>query len=183
MVVVSGVRVRQILHVRVAAPGQRPVFPRRRGHDVIILRVHSVHRKMRVAFAELLGSLEALDQRAAREIAVHHQLEDVVVQTGLGEVPVIVVGLVEKVEPVQSRDPSHLDSHVEILRIGLVILVRVIHQLVRADDVIFRNHLPVVGVAVDPGDHVRRELKNLEGRARAVDRSQWHAHQHGKQYF
>ena len=94
IVVVGGVGIGQFLHVGITAPRERPVFSGGRGHDVIILRVHAVHRKMRVALAELLGGLEALDQRAAREIAVHHQLEDVVVQTGLGEVPVVVVGLV-----------------------------------------------------------------------------------------
>ena len=79
---------------------------------MVVLGMHSLDRPMRVGAADpvvrrgprdadLLGSpgfaVALADQRATRSIAVNDDFEDVVAQIGVGEVPVVVVGLVEKI--------------------------------------------------------------------------------------
>jgi len=39
-------------------------------------------------------------------------------QVGPGEVPIIVVGLVEKIEAVEAFDPADADANIESLRVG-----------------------------------------------------------------
>jgi len=47
----------------------------------------------------------------------------------------------------------------------------VIYKLVAADDVTFRHDVPVIRLAVNRGNLVRRKLKNLEDDVRAVKRA------------
>ena len=51
-------------------------------------------------------------------LAIDHQFERVVVQPGVREVPVVVVGFVEEIEAVEPLDPAHLDAGVDARRIG-----------------------------------------------------------------
>ena len=115
-----------------------------------------------------------IDQRPAGEVAIHHHLEDVVVQVGAREVPVVLVRLIEEVQPVQSLHPAHLHLDVQLLGIARRHRARRrlgVHQLVHADGVAVRHHRPVVVVAVDARNHVRRELEDLEGDVRPFQRT------------
>jgi hypothetical protein len=124
-----------------------------------------------------------IDQRPAGEIAIDHHLENVVVKIGAREVPVIVVSLVEEVEAVETLDPAHLDLDIEVPGIVIhAVPVLGVHELIHADRVAVGDNSPVVGVAIDAGDPVRRELKDLERHIRAfqtVLRRQPEHGQHG----
>ena len=89
-------------------------------------------------------------------------------ESGVGEVPIIVVCLIEEVETIQPLDPAHLHVNVERLRIGRGVLTCVIVQLVRADCVALRHHVPVGCVAVHAGDLVGRELEDFEDLVRLI---------------
>ena len=103
-----------------------------------------------------------VDQGAAGEVAIHHHLEDVVVQVGAGEIPVVIVGLVEKIQPVQAFHPPDLHADIEALLVHPVgVLAGIVDQLIAADRVFLGHHGPVIGVAVDAGDHVGGNWKIL----------------------
>ena len=108
------------------------------------------------------------DQRAAGKIAVDHDLKCVVVQIGAREIPIFVVGLVKKIEAILAFHPSYLDLHVEICGIGRGMLAGIVVHAIDADGVIVGNDGPIVGVAVDARNHVRRKLKNFEDCAGAT---------------
>ena len=104
-----------------------------------------------------------VQQRAARQVAIHHHLEDVVVQIGARKVPVVVVSLIEEIEAVETLHPSDLDLDVHVLEIVVHAMAPLrVHQLVHADGVAVGHHGPIVGVPVDARDHVGRELEYLE---------------------
>ena len=46
----------------------------------------------------------------------------------------------------------------------------VVHQLIHPDDVILRDDVPVIGLAVNGRDHIRRELEDFESDVGAVQR-------------
>ena len=77
---VGGVGVGQVLDPGLRAPGERPVLSLRRCEDVIVLGVHSVEGEVRVPAVHLLVRVHLVDQRAARHVAVHHDLEGIVVE-------------------------------------------------------------------------------------------------------
>ena len=52
--------------------------------------------------------MHLLDKRPAGKIAIDDDLKDVVVQIVAPEIPVVVVGFVEKVEPVEAFHPAQL---------------------------------------------------------------------------
>ena len=113
--------------------------------------------------SSLLGCICLPDEGAAGEITVDDQFEDVVVQAGLAEVPVVVVGLVEEVEVVEPLDPAHLDLHVEVFRVVLVADTDDrLAELFRSDRVGVGDDRPVRGVPVDAGDLVGGELEDRE---------------------
>ena len=117
----------------------------------------------------------------AGEIAIHHHLEDVVVQVGAREVPVVVVGLVEEVEAVETLDPADFDLDVHVLGVVVhAVAVLGVHELVHADGVAVGDHGPVVGVAVDARDLVGRELEDLEGDAGTLQAELRRQQQQGK---
>ena len=151
---------------------------------MIILRLHAMPGPMRVrradaiilcrgCFADVLRRPEAIiafiDQRPSRSIAVHDQLERIVVQTRLRKIPVIVVRFVEKIKPVEPFHPAHFHTDIEIFGIGAGMFFRVVVQLVQADDVTFRHHRPIVGITVDARNLVRRKLEDLIGLLRFLE--------------
>ena len=106
-----------------------------------------------------------VDQGPAGEVAIDDNLKDVVVQVEPGEIPVVVIGLVEEVEAVEALDPANLDHDIEIL--GIVVSpmaagASVSIELVQADGVAVGHDRPILVVAVDPGDHVGGKLEDLE---------------------
>jgi hypothetical protein len=109
VVVVGGVGVGQLLDVLRAAPSHSPILVPGRREDVIILRVHAVKGPVGIgrAYARIdhgprladgFGRPDVavinIDERSARQISIHHYLEDVVVQIRASEIPVVVVNLV-----------------------------------------------------------------------------------------
>ena len=80
-------------------------------------------------------------------------------------IPVVVVRLVEEIEPVQAFDPTDAHGHVQVLAVvvGEVSHDR-IRDLVHPVRIAVGYHRPVVGLAVDAGDHVGGELEDLEFR-------------------
>ena len=135
---------------------------------MVILRVDAVRRPVRFLLADAgvkrgsrladrLGgpdiAMVNIDQGPAGEIAIHHHFEDIVVQVCAREVPVIIVGLVEEVEAVETLDPAHLDLDVHVLRVvGHAMAVFGVHELVHAAGVAFGDHGPIFDVAVDAWD-------------------------------
>jgi hypothetical protein len=93
------------------------------------------------------------------------------VQIGPPEIPIVVVRLVEDVEPVQPFHPAELHLDIEVLRIGGGVPAAVVDQLVGPDGIVVGHDGPIVGVAVDPRNLVGGELKDLEGDIRPVERS------------
>ncbi len=57
----------------------------------------------------------AVDERAARGVAVDDDFEGVVVEICARKIPVVVAGLVEKVEAVEALYPADSDADIEIL--------------------------------------------------------------------
>ena len=100
---------------RAGGPGHGPVLALVGRHDVVVLRLDAVHGEVRVPLVLIHVVAEARDQRATGAVAINDQLESVVVQAGVGEVPVIVVGLVQEIEAVETLDPADLDVDVEVL--------------------------------------------------------------------
>ena len=140
---------------------------------MIILRVHAVKTEVRLAFRQL-GRVHLFDEWPAGQIAVHDQLEDVVVQVGLREVPEIVVGLVEKIELVHAFDPADTHLHVEVA----AIVIRPapadgVGELVDADDVILGHDVPVIRLAVDARDRIGK-LKDLKLHIRSFNSRKSH---------
>lgn len=104
-----------------------------------------------------------VDQRTARKIAVHYDFEDIVVQIAAREVPVVVVGLIQEVETVQSLHPAYLHLHIQIPGIVVHAFTALrVHQLVSADGVTVGHDGPIVRITVDARDLVWRKLKYLE---------------------
>lgn len=160
--IVGGVGVREILDPGLAAPDHGPVLVQRRREDVIVLGVDSVEKCVGFPGCFEVG-MHVFNQRAAGKIAIDDHLEDVVMQVGPGEIPIVIPGLVEEVELVQSLDPTHLDLDIEIA----AIVIRAssadsIGELVHADGIGVGNHCPVVGFAIDAGDLIGRELEDFE---------------------
>ena len=108
------------------------------------------------------------NERTAGKVAVYHQFEDVVVQVVVRKVPIVFVGFIKEVEPVQALDPSHAHADIQMLGIDLVAALGV-DKLVGADDVVLGHDIPIVGVAVDPGDLVGGKLENLENNVGPLD--------------
>ena len=110
------------------------------------------------------------DERPAGEIAVDDEFKDVVVQAGLCEIPVVVVGFVQKVELVEPLDPADLDRHIQVLRVVLVADSRDrLAELFGANRVGVGDDRPVTGVTVNSGDLVGRKLEDLEFHVRAFE--------------
>ena len=84
-------------------------------------------------------------------------------QVFAGKIPVVVAGLIQKIQMVLPLHPADLHADIQI---GGIMLVAGSHngltQLIRADGVGVRNHRPVVCVAVDPWNSVSRKLKDLK---------------------
>jgi len=78
-------------------------------------------------------------ERPAGKVAVHHHLEGVVVQARKREVPIIIVGFIQKIEPVQALHPPHSHPHVQSPGVRRGMAAHVIHELVGADDIVFRD--------------------------------------------
>ena len=75
---------------------------------MVVLGVDALERKIGVGGGESgLVRVLAFDERAARGVAVDDDFEGVVVEVGAGEIPIVVAGLVEKVEAVQAFDSPH----------------------------------------------------------------------------
>jgi hypothetical protein len=128
--------------------------------------MHAVKTEVRLAFRQL-RRVHLFDEWPARQIAVHHQLEDIIVKVGLREVPEVIVGLIKKIELVHALDPADTHLHVEVA----AIVIRPapadgVGKLVDANDVILGHDVPVIRLAVDAGDFVGRELeRKLDVRA------------------
>ena len=94
-----------------------------------------------------------VDQRAPGKISVHDHLEDVVVETGSGEIPVVVEALVEEVEAVEALHPADPDLHVQIAGVVIhAVTLLGIHELVHPDGIAVGHHRPVVDLAVHSGN-------------------------------
>ena len=102
------------------------------------------------------------DERAAGEVAVHHHLENIVVQVVLGKIPKIVIGFIKKIQLVQALHPAHFDLHVQVLRVAFFAKPAYgIFQLIRADGKGIGHDGPIGRVAVDSWNLIGRELKDL----------------------
>ena len=113
--------------------------------------------------------MHLLDEGSARKVAIDDEFEDIVMQIGALEVPVIVVGFVQEIEPVEPLHPTHLHLDVQVLPVH----GRVVHgvlQLVHADGIAFRHHGPVVRLPIDARDLPGGELEHFEFDAGAFDR-------------
>ena len=84
-------------------------------------------------------------------------------QIAVTKIPVVVVGLVEKIESIEPLDPPHTHSHIEIGCVDRAI-VHGVFQLFDADRLVGGHHRPISRVVVDAGDHIGGELENLERR-------------------
>jgi hypothetical protein len=114
-----GVGVRQILDPGLASPHHRPVLVVRGRKDVVVLRMHAVKPEVHVPVVVQFGDgMHLPDQRTTRQIAVDHHLEDVVVQVVAGEVPKVIVRLIQEVDWF-SPSTSRPARGIEILRITL----------------------------------------------------------------
>jgi hypothetical protein len=74
------------------------------------------------------------------------------VEAGVREVPVVVVGLIEEVEAVESLHPPDLDVYIQVFGIWLRMLVLIVMHLLEADGVALRDHCPIGRIAVDAGE-------------------------------
>ena len=74
----------------------------------------AVKLKMSVELiTQCLIGVHFTSQRAAREIAINDNLKNIIVQIPASEIPVIVAGLIEKVEMVLALYPADLDLDVQ----------------------------------------------------------------------
>ena len=102
------------------------------------------------------------DQRSARQIAINDHFKDIVVQILAGEVPVVVVGFVQKIKMVLPFHPADFHLHVKISRILLVAdSNHRFSELVLPDRVGFRNNRPIGCVAINSRNPVGGKLKHL----------------------
>src|SRR5262245_48411999 len=101
-------------------------------------------------------------ERSAGEVAIHHNLEYVVMAAVVVEVPEIVVSLVQEVKAVETFDPCDLDFDVEILPVVVeaAAFARIL-ELVHTDRVRFGNNRPVGRVPVNPWNLVGGKLEDL----------------------
>ncbi len=113
---------------------------------------------------------ELRNERAARAVSIHHDLERIVVKAGIGKVPEVVIGLIQKVQAVQALHPTHFHVDVKILRVWLVVLVLIVVHLIEADRVTLRHHRPITVVAIDAGNLVCGKLEDLEDLIRSRSR-------------
>src|SRR5262245_57134281 len=101
-------------------------------------------------------------ERPAREISIHDNLKYVVMATVFVEIPIIIVGLVEEVEAVETFDPSDFDFDVEVFSIVVEAAAFArLFELVYADRVHFGNDGPMRRIAVNAWNLVGGKLKNL----------------------
>ena len=140
------------------------------------MRVGARHSRIELgARSDRLGrpdvAMVDVDERTAGQIAVDDHFEDVVVQAGSGEVPVVVESFVEEIQPVEPFHPADPDLHVEVLRVVIhPVALLGVHELVHADGVALGHHRPIVRLAVDARNLIRRELKDLERHVLALER-------------
>ena len=78
--------------------------------------------KMLIALGEL-RLIETFDQGTARQISINDKFEDVLIEPGIGEVPIACVAFIKEVEPIEPLYSVHLDLHVEVRCISLVIWI------------------------------------------------------------
>ena len=77
----------------------------------------------------------------------------------VGEVPVVVVRLVEEVEAIEAFHPAYFDFDVEVFGVGRGVLVLVVVHVGQGDGVAVGHNRPVVVLAVDAGNAVGGELE------------------------
>ena len=107
---------------------------------------------------------ELVGVRASGQVAVDHNLVSVVMQAELVEIPEVVVGLVEEVEPVESVDPAHLHLDVERRAVDGFVLAGVVPHLVDGYAIRVGHDVPISKVAVDTGNLGSWKLEHLEAR-------------------
>ena len=101
--------------------------------------------------------------RPAGEVGIDNGLEYI---TALEiHIPVIIIGFIEKIQPVQAFHPAdtHLNIKIALLhRIFDFAATFVVSQLAGSDDIITVNHVSVFCAAIDTRDFIMRKLENFE---------------------
>nr|GFC67084.1 hypothetical protein [Tanacetum cinerariifolium] len=144
----------QALYPRLTAPGQRPVFAHGGRENMVVL----VEGEVALHERQRLVGMKLGRERAARQVAIDHHLEGVVVQVRPRKIPVVVVGFVEEIKAIQALHPGYFHAHLQVSSIYFRVVPRVVAQLVGAHRVLGRKAGPVVGLAVDARYHVGRKL-------------------------
>ena len=112
-----------------------------------------------------------VDERAAGQVAIHDDFEDVVVKTRSGEVPVVVEPLVQEIQTVETLHPTDPHPDVEVFRVVIQPMALFgVHELVHADSVTLGHDRPVVDLGVHARNLIGRELKDLERDVLALER-------------
>jgi hypothetical protein len=125
--------------------------------------VDTVERKIGVGGGKRgLVRVLALDERAARGVAVDDDFKGVVVEVGAGKIPAVFAGLEEKVETVQARDPADAHADIEVLGVGFLLAAGIVGELFVGDGVTVGGEGPVGGVAVEAGFWLAGNRKILE---------------------
>ena len=131
---------------------------------MVVLGVHTLEQE--VAFP-LVVDLGVGNVRPTGPVRVDGNLEQIA--SPVVHIPVVVVRLVEEIESVQALDPT--DAHGDI-QVFTVVVGEVSHdrvgKLVGSVCVAVGYHRPVVGMAVDAGNHVGGKLEDLEFRVGAL---------------
>ena len=94
---------RQLVDPLIGTPDHSPGLAVGRGQDVVVLGVDAVEFEVAVEALQPVGVLvfaQLGDQRTAGQIAIDDDLQNVVVQIAVAEIPVVVIGFVEEVESV-----------------------------------------------------------------------------------
>src|ERR1035437_1137390 len=76
--------------------------------------------------------MKPVDKRPARIVTVNNQFKNIVVKIHSGEIPVVVIALIQKIEPVQSFYPTHSDRNIQIVGVEFCNLPEIFRKLVAA---------------------------------------------------
>ncbi len=130
---------------------------------MVILGMDSAEPEMVV---NLVLDLGIINKRPPRYIAVHSNLEYVVLVTAIAEpseIPEIVMRLVEEIKAVQTFHPADSDFDIEIVGIDIcaVAVFRVVQEIGPVG-VFIADNVPVVSLSIDTGNHIAWELEYLE---------------------